>query len=79
MRVRRALSPLASVHVPAHDDLARERVCSRYLTRPAVSLARLGVRRDGLVGYGSVEALDHALGNAALPSALALKRAVLAG
>ena len=40
----------ASVHVPAHDDLARERLC-RYLARPAFSLARLGVRRDGLVVY----------------------------
>ncbi len=36
--------------VPAHDDLARERLC-RYLARPAFSLARLGVRRDGLVVY----------------------------
>ena len=27
----------ASVHVPAHDDLARERLC-RYLARPAFSL-----------------------------------------
>ena len=40
----------ASVHVLAHDDLARERLC-RYLARPAFSLARLGVRRDGLVVY----------------------------
>ena len=40
----------ASVHVPAHDDLARERLC-RYLARPAFSLARLGVRRDGFVVY----------------------------
>lgn len=40
----------ASVHVPAHDDLARERLC-RYLARPAFSLARLSVRRDGLVVY----------------------------
>ena len=40
----------ASVRVPAHDDLARERLC-RYLARPAFSLARLGVRRDGLVVY----------------------------
>jgi len=53
----------ASVHVPAHDDLARERLC-RYLARPAFSLARLGVRRDGLVvsrvknaGDGSASAL----------------------
>jgi len=28
----------ASVHLPAHDDLARERLC-RYLARPAFSLA----------------------------------------
>ena len=34
----------------ARDDLARERLC-RYLARPAFSLARLGVRRDGLVVY----------------------------
>ncbi len=49
----------ASVHVPAHDDLARERLC-RYLARAAFypfgyrearSLARIGVRRDGLVVY----------------------------
>ena len=40
----------ASVHVPAHDDLGRERLC-RYLARPAFSLARFGVRRDGLVVY----------------------------
>ena len=40
----------ASVHLPAHDDLARERLC-RYLARPAFSLARFGVRRDGLVVY----------------------------
>ncbi len=49
----------ASVHVPAHDDLARERLC-RYLARPAFypfgyrearSLARFGIRRDGLVVY----------------------------
>jgi hypothetical protein len=42
----------ASVHVPAHNDLARERFC-RYLARPAFSLARFGVRRDGLVVYRS--------------------------
>lgn len=40
----------ASVHLAAHDDLARERLC-RYLTRPAFSLARLRVRRDGNVSY----------------------------
>lgn len=40
----------ASVHVPAHDDLARERLC-RYLARPAFSLARFSVRRDGTVVY----------------------------
>jgi hypothetical protein len=40
----------ASVHLAAHDDLARERLC-RYLARPAFSLARLAVRRDGLVVY----------------------------
>ncbi len=49
----------ASVHVPAHDDRARERLC-RYLARPASypfgyrearSPARFGVRRDGLVVY----------------------------
>ena len=40
----------ASVHVPAHDDLARERLC-RYLARPVFSPARLGVRRDGFVVY----------------------------
>ena len=45
-----ALGLHASVHVPAHDDLARERLC-RYLARPAFSLARFGVRRDGLVVY----------------------------
>ena len=36
--------------LPAHDDLARERLC-RYLARPAFPLARLGMRRDGLVVY----------------------------
>jgi hypothetical protein len=40
----------ASVHLAAHDDLGRERLC-RYLTRPAFSLARLRVRRDGNVSY----------------------------
>jgi len=37
-------------HLAAHDDLGRERLC-RYLARPAFSLARFGVRRDGLVVY----------------------------
>jgi hypothetical protein len=40
----------ASVHLAAYDDLGRERLC-RYLARPAFSLARFGVRRDGLVVY----------------------------
>ncbi len=40
----------ASVHVLAHDDLLRERLC-RYLARPAFSHARLALRRDGLVVY----------------------------
>jgi len=40
----------ASVHLPAHDDLGREWLC-RYLARPAFSLARFGVRRDGLIVY----------------------------
>ena len=40
----------ACVHVPAHADRARERLC-RYLARPAFSLARLSVRRDGLVVF----------------------------
>jgi hypothetical protein len=40
----------ASVHLAAHDDLGRERLC-RYLARPAFSLARFGVRRDGLIVY----------------------------
>lgn len=40
----------ASVHLDAHDDLGRERLC-RYLNRPAFSLARLRVRRDGNVSY----------------------------
>ena len=40
----------ASVHLAAHDDLGRERLC-RYLARLAFSLARLGVRRDGLAVY----------------------------
>ena len=40
----------ASVHIAAHDDVARERLC-RYLTRPAFSLARLRLRRDGNVSY----------------------------
>jgi hypothetical protein len=40
----------ASVHLAADDDLARERLC-RYLTRPAFSLARFRVRRDGNISY----------------------------
>ena len=40
----------ASVRIDAHDDLGRERLC-RYLNRPAFSLARLRVRRDGNVSY----------------------------
>jgi hypothetical protein len=40
----------ASVHLAAHDDAGRERLF-RYLARPAFSLARFGVRRDGLVVY----------------------------
>jgi len=40
----------ASVHLEAHDDLGRERLC-RYLCRPAFSLARLRMRRDGNVSY----------------------------
>jgi hypothetical protein len=40
----------ASVCLAANDDLGRERLC-RYLTRPAFSLARLRVRRDGTVSY----------------------------
>ena len=40
----------ASVHLAASDDLGRERLC-RYLTRPAFSLARLRLRRDGNVSY----------------------------
>ena len=40
----------ASVHLAAHDDLGRERLC-RYLNRPAFSLARLRIRRDGNVSY----------------------------
>ena len=40
----------ASVHLDAHDDLGRERLC-RYLCRPAFSLARLRMRRDGNVSY----------------------------
>ena len=35
----------ASVHVEAHDDLGRERLC-RYLNRSAFSLARPRVRRE---------------------------------
>jgi hypothetical protein len=40
----------ASVHLRADDDLARKRLC-RYLTRPAISLARFRVRRDGNISY----------------------------
>ena len=40
----------ASVHLDALDDLGRERLC-RYLCRPAFSLARLRMRRDGNVSY----------------------------
>ena len=40
----------ASVHIEAHDDVGRERLC-RYLNRPAFSLAHLGVRRGGNVSY----------------------------
>ena len=47
---RGTLETAKDTGVPAHDDLARERLC-RYLARPAFSLARLGVRRDGLVVY----------------------------
>ena len=38
------------MHLEAHDDLGRERLC-RYLCRPAFSLARLRMRRDGNVSY----------------------------
>jgi hypothetical protein len=40
----------ASVHLAANDDVGRERLC-RYLNRPAFSLARLRLRRDGNVSY----------------------------
>jgi hypothetical protein len=40
----------ASGHLAADDDLGRERL-ARYLSRPAFSLARLRVRRDGNVSY----------------------------
>ena len=40
----------ASVQLAGSDDLGRERLC-RYLTRPALSLARLRVLRDGSVSY----------------------------
>ena len=66
-RPRRSSSPLRTVqalddrvqpagrnrrrpHIGPLNTLARERLCS-YLARPAFSLARLGVRRDGLVVY----------------------------
>ena len=41
---------LASVTLAAEDDLGRERLC-RYLMRPAFSLSRFRMRRDGLVTY----------------------------
>jgi hypothetical protein len=40
----------ASVCLDAHDHLGRERLC-RYLSRPAFSLSRLRMRRDGNVSY----------------------------
>ena len=40
----------ASVHLAANDDVGRERLC-RSLNRPAFSLARLRLRRDGNVSY----------------------------
>ena len=40
----------ASVSLAASDDRGRERLC-RYLNRPSFSLARLRVRRDGMVSY----------------------------
>jgi hypothetical protein len=40
----------ATVRLAANDDVGRERLC-RYLTRPAFSLARLRLRRDGMVVY----------------------------
>jgi hypothetical protein len=40
----------ASVHLAANDDVGRERLC-RYLNRPAFSLARLRLRRNGSVSY----------------------------
>jgi hypothetical protein len=40
----------ASVHIHGGDDLGRERLC-RYLTRPAFSLSRLRILRDGNVSY----------------------------
>jgi hypothetical protein len=40
----------ASVTLSAHDDVGRERLC-RYLLRPAFSLARIRVRKDGCVSY----------------------------
>ena len=43
-------NPHASVHLDAYDHLGRERLC-RYLSRPAFSLARLRMRRDGNVSY----------------------------
>ena len=40
----------ASVTLGAFDDAGRERLC-RYLSRPAFSLPRLRMRRDGMVVY----------------------------
>ncbi len=40
----------ASVHLAANDDVGRERLC-RYRNRPAFSLARLRLGRDGNVSY----------------------------
>jgi hypothetical protein len=40
----------ASVNLAANDDLGRERLC-RYLSRPAFSLSRLRILRDGRVSY----------------------------
>jgi hypothetical protein len=40
----------ASVTLGANDDVGRERLC-RYLLRPAFSLARIPVRKDGCVSY----------------------------
>jgi hypothetical protein len=40
----------ANLTISESDDLGRERLC-RYLTRPAFSLARIALRRDGTVSY----------------------------